>query len=107
MVLRTGYINTKQLTPAVEKAIENVKRGKEVVHVRYNFDYDSGGDPALYFRIVLSDSASREDTLGDVVRRIEAALDDELEPYVNWGLIPYFRFRSASENAQRRDPEWV
>lgn len=107
MVLRTGYINTKQLAPAVEKAIENVKRGKEVVHVRYNFDYDSGGDPALYFRIVLSDAASREDTLWQVGRRIKAVLEAAVDPDEYVGLLTYFSFRSASENAQRHDPEWV
>jgi hypothetical protein len=30
-----------------------------------------------------------------------------MRPYENWGLLPYFSFRSKSEQEKRNDPEWV
>lgn len=61
----------------------------------------------MFFRIVLSDAASREDTLADVTGNIATILFDEIRPYENWGLIPYFSFRSKSEQAKRNEPEWA
>jgi hypothetical protein len=75
------------------------KLGNEVVRVRYNVGTDSGGDPAIYFRIVLPDSAIAEGTLADLTGRIADTLSDEVHPYENWGLIPI----STSAAAESRD----
>ena len=83
------------------------KLGNEVVRVKYSLGTDSSGEPSIFFRIVLSDAASREDGLADVTGRIATILFDEIRPYENWGLLPYFSFRSKSEQAIRNDPEWA
>jgi hypothetical protein len=99
-------MNYTQLTSVVDKAIR--KLGKEVVRVRYNIGEDHSGDPSMFFRIVLSDAASREDTLMKVTKRIKTILYEEIHPIENWGLFPYFNFRSKSEQAERKgkDPGW-
>ena len=91
----------------VEKRIENAKRklGPEVVHAFHSLGTDWGGDAALYFRIVLTDEASKEEKLGDVTQKISTLLADEVRPY-ELGLIDYCSFRSQSENDALRDPGW-
>jgi hypothetical protein len=104
-VVPTGFINQAQLNDSVTQAIHRL--GREVVRVRYNIGADTSGEPAIFFHIVLSDNASREEQLADVTDRAAALLFEELRPYENWGLIPYFSFRSESEQALRNEPEWT
>jgi hypothetical protein len=101
----SGYINQRQLEAEIDRAIERL--GPEVVLVRHSFGPDSSGEPSVFFRIVLTDSASREETLADVTGQIVTTLFDELRPYENWGLIPYFSFRSQSEYTRRYDLAWA
>jgi hypothetical protein len=52
------------------------------------------GEPSLFFRILLADASIRDDTIADLTRRIATALFDAIRPLENWGLRPYFNFRS-------------
>lgn len=99
----TGFVNQAQFAETVSRAIQ--KLGPEVVRVRYNVGSDTGGDPAIYFRIVLADWAVHKDTLYDDTEKIANVLTEEVRPY-DCGLIPYFNFRSNSEQILREDPEW-
>ena len=101
----TGFVNQAQLASTVAEAAS--KLGKEVVRVRHSVGADTAGDPAIFFRIVLTDAASREATLAEVTGAIETTLFEAIRPYENWGLIPYFSFRSKSEQAMRNEPEWA
>jgi hypothetical protein len=103
-MVRSGYVDQAQLDIEVANAIP--KLGKEVVRLRHSVGTDTGGEPSIFFRIVLSDEAAREDVLSDVTRRIRTILFEEIRPYENWELIPYFSFRSKSEQANRNEPEW-
>jgi hypothetical protein len=100
----TGLVHQTQLANEIGKAIR--KLGKEVVRVNFSLGTDSTGESAIFFRIVLTDAASREDKLADVTGRIATILFDEIRPQENWGLYPYFTFRSKSEQEKRNDPEW-
>jgi hypothetical protein len=42
-----------------------------------------------------------------VTDRIGTIVFDEVRPLENWGLLPYFSFRSKSEQEKRNDPEWT
>ena len=75
------------------------------MHAYHNLGTDWGGDAALYFRIVLTDEASKEEKLGDVTQKISTLLADEVRPY-ELGLIDCCSFRSQSENDALRDPGW-
>ena len=101
----TGLIHQTQLTNEITKAIR--KLGKETVRANYSLGTDSTGEPSIFFRIILTDAASREDKLAEVTDRIAAILFEEIRPQENWGLLPYFSFRSKSEQEKRNDPEWA
>jgi hypothetical protein len=104
-VVPTGFVHQAQLSTAVDRAV--LKLGDQVVRVRHSIGSDTSGEPAIFFRIILPDSAVQEATLADVTGRIATTLFEELRPYENWGLTPYFRFRGDSEQMLRNDPEWA
>lgn len=78
----------------------------EVVHIRYSVSHDWSGDLAIFFRVLLSDTASRAEALADVTGRISGKLFDSLQQSGS-DYIPYFYFRSQSEQKKLNDPEWV
>ena len=103
MVVPVGFVNQVQLAKAVEQAAHAL--GPEVVRLKHTIGADTSGDPAIFFRIILADWAVNEETLADVTGKIEDILVDELRPYENWGLFPYFSFRGNSEQSTER--EWA
>jgi hypothetical protein len=103
MVVPTGFVDQAQLASVVEKAASTL--GPEVVRLKHSIGSDTSGDPAIYFRIILADWAVDEETLADVTGKIADTLFDEIRPYENWGLVPYFSFRSKSE--ENIDREWA
>jgi hypothetical protein len=93
----------------IDAEVANVvsQLGPEVIRVRHQVREDTTGDPAIYFRIVLADSALwPREPLRRSTRQVEDFLTGKLQPLSNWGLIPYFSFRSESEQATRHEPEW-
>jgi hypothetical protein len=90
-----------------QERINEIARGlaPDVVRIRSSVAQDWSGHPAIYFRVILSDEASREDRLSDVTGRVRATLFDELELGA-LDHIPYFRFRSQSEQAKLQDKAW-
>jgi hypothetical protein len=73
--------------------------GREVVNWRYTIDNDWSGEPAIFFWITLSDDAADRAVLSQNSRRITELITQQLDPIGQWGLIPYFNFRSQSEQA--------
>ena len=83
----------------------------DVVRIRLNVWKDWSDDPALYFRVVLSDdvTTSRErfrEATETVRRRVREALNLQESEY-----FPYFRFRILSEQLREelraQDPSWT
>ena len=103
MFVPIAFVNQTQLSTAVTQAVQTL--GREVVRLRHTIGEDTSGDPAIFFRIVLADWAVDEETLADVAGKISTTLINELRPYENWGLLPYFSFRSNSEQSGER--EWA
>ena len=100
-----GYVHQAELKQSVNTALQSLNP-QEVVRVAYSIGPDSTDDPAIFFRIVLTDAASREDRLADVAGRVASALSESIRPIEKWDLMPYFSFRSFSEQRMRNDPEW-
>lgn len=98
----TGFVNQAQLGDVVAQAARQL--GPEVVHVAYRLGHDSTGEPSIFFRIVLSDPYIQESTIADLTSSVGSTLFDMVRPIENWGLRPYFNFRSKSEQNRRRDP---
>ena len=74
-----------------------------VVNLQYTIDNDWSGDPAIFFWITLSDEAARPAILSQNSRRIMDSITQRLDPIGQWGLFPYFNFRSESEQAKLRE----
>ena len=104
-IVPSGFVNHGQLDAEIKDAVG--KLGPEAVNVAYSRGEDSTGEPSIFFRIVLADAATREETLTEITGRIAMTLIDEVRPIENWGLRPYFNFRSQSEQQSRKDPEWA
>jgi len=102
-IFSSGIVHQGQLDAEIENAVH--KLGPEAVHVTHSIGANSTGDPSIFFRVVLTDAASREETLTETTGRIASILFDEVRPIENWGLHPYFNFRSQSEQQKRNDPK--
>lgn len=74
-----------------------------VANLRYTVDNDWSGDPAIFFWITLSDEAAHREVLSQSSRRVMDFITQRLDPVGQWGLIPYFYFRSQSEQAKLRE----
>ena len=92
---------------AIQECVEEIARelSPDVVSIRSSPGLDWSEHPALYFRVILSDSASRGDKLAQVTVDVARRVSDELG-LASSERIPYFRFRSQSEQAQLNDPAW-
>jgi hypothetical protein len=77
----------------------------DVVRIRLNITRDWSDDPAIYFRVLLSDEASRPDRLAEVTGKVEATLSDRLG-LANLDHFSYFRFRSRSEQVELQEKAW-
>jgi hypothetical protein len=71
--------------------------------LRYTVENDWSGDPAIFFWITLSDEAARPAVLSQTSRAIMDFITQRLDPVGEWGLIPYFNFRSQSEQASLKE----
>lgn len=100
MILPRGLAQPTELLKSFN-AITPLPPG--VVNLRYTVDTDWSGDPAIFFWITLSDEAARREVLSQNSRRIMDFVTQRLDPLRQWGLIPYFYFRSQSEQAKLRE----
>lgn len=77
----------------------------DVVYIRYDIGQDWSGDGAIFFRVVLSDEASRKrlrDASANVAWRLAERLD-----FASMGLLPYHNFRSVSEQTMLQEEAWA
>jgi hypothetical protein len=74
-----------------------------VVKLLPTVENDWNGDPAIFFWITLSDEAARPAILPQTTRRIVDSITQRLDPVGRWDLIPYFSFRSQSEQAKLQE----
>jgi hypothetical protein len=100
---RPAYVDPKEIDFAIDETIKAL--APDVVRIRYSFEDDWTGDASIFFRIVLSDEATKIRRLSETARLVSGALDKELSPE-EFGLHSYFNFRSFSETQTHRDPAW-
>jgi len=91
--------------PKIVKAAEE-KFAPDVIRIRYHTGFDSSGDPAIFFRVLLSDTASRHENLGKIADRVRRELRDEVRRVGESEHLVYSNFRSKSEQDQLKDPQW-
>jgi hypothetical protein len=103
--LPRGVAEREQLAAA----IANVERmlGEDVVRLRYTVGTSWSEQPAIFFRILLTDQASKRDRLREVISRIRAVIEEQVDPRNSWDLVPYYTFRSQSEQDMLKEPAWA
>jgi len=67
---------------------------------------DAIGEDAIFFRVLLSDRATREDKLFETTQRIKHKILDIVNPREKYGLEAYFTYRSVSEQAELKEAAW-
>jgi hypothetical protein len=78
-----------------------------VVSVIPTLGDDWSGEPAVFFMVILSDAASRRDQLLSVSNQVSEAIVEQVQPLEQWDVLPYFNFRSQSEQAKLNQPALV
>jgi len=105
VVYTRAFSYPREFADAVKKVEQ--KLGDQVIRIRYSLDYDSTGDPAVHFRIVMPDSSLTKGKLLENTRHVSFVIEQELKPEELWGVNPYFRFRSESEQEKMQEPIWA
>jgi len=77
----------------------------DVKRIMYSIEPDWTGEESLFFRIILSDPASEPPRLYITTRRVQLTIKKEIKAD-ELDLQTYFSFRSESEQAEMRDPDW-
>ena len=91
------------------EAITEVQRmlGPEVVRLRYTIGANWSDELAIFFRVVLSDEASKRDRLHSVASHVQAVIQEHIDPLNSWGLMPYYNFHSQTEQEILKEPAWA
>jgi hypothetical protein len=97
-----------QKTPQINAILEQVRQelAPGVVYIRFEIGQDWSGDWAIFFRVVLSDEASRRGNLRTITNEVVQRVSERVD-FAAIGVIPYFNFRSQSEQAVLREPAWA
>lgn len=103
-VFVTRLLDEAQLEAAVQRAQSEL--APDVVRIRYTIGEDWTGEPSIFFRVLLSDAASRPGGLATIARRVSSLLRKEVRPD-ELGLHSYHNFRSESEQFELKDPAWA
>ncbi len=88
----------RQFAEAVAEVAEQLR--PNVVRIQHEFGDDWTGEPSVFFMVILSDAASRRDRLLTIANEVSTALVQQIAPLEEWGVLPYFSFRSQSEQAK-------
>lgn len=106
MILPKAFYHEREFAEAVKKVEEKLKETGNVIRVRHELNYDSTGDPAVYFRVLMPDSALETNIL-EATREVSWTIEEALDLREYWGVYPYFSFRSASEQEAMQEPSWA
>ena len=74
-----------------------------IVSVTPSLGSDWNGESAVFFQIVLADGTPRGQLLS-LTKQISQAIVQQVQPLEEWGVLPYFNFRTQSEQARVKEP---
>ncbi len=103
-IVASGLVNQRKISAGVERAAKALSA--DVVRIRFDLEDDWTGNPSLFFKIVITDQASRPEKLREVSQRVTRKIMSEAK-VDQTGLQAYFSFRNQSEHAKMKDPEWA
>ncbi|MBK7926419.1 MAG: hypothetical protein IPJ98_02705 [Bryobacterales bacterium] len=100
----SGYVHQTRITEGVEKA--SAALATDVVRIRYELGENWTGEDAVFFRVLLRNTASQRPKLREVARRVSATVLREVRPQ-ELGLQAYFSFRSEAEQDALKEEAWA
>ena len=86
MRIERAFGNREDFDVAVRKVERQLQRPGLVVHIRYGLDYDSTGDPAVHFRVVLPDESFKRERLLGVMQSVSHEIERKMRPQAEWGV---------------------
>ena len=98
----TAFAQEARFQATVTRAAQRL--APHVVSIIPTLGNDWSGEPAVFFMVILSDAASRRDQLLNISNQVSEAIVREVQPLEQWGVLPYFNFRSQSEQAKLNQP---
>lgn len=98
MYVPTAFAHQARFEAAVALAAQRL--APHVVSVIPTLGDDWSGEPAVFFMVILADAATRRDQLGRISNQVSEAIVQQVQPLEEWGVLPYFNFRSKSEQAK-------
>lgn len=107
MRIERAFNHRGDFDSAVRKVERQLRRAGHVVHIRYDLGYDSTGDPAVHFRIVLPDGSVKRERFLEAMQTVSSEIDRKVRPQSEWGVYPYFRYWSKSTQEASHDPAWA
>jgi hypothetical protein len=102
-----AFIDREGFDAMVREAERELQAEGQVIHIRYDLDYDSTGDPAVHFRVVLPDASVKRENLLNAMEHVSFVVERKLQPQLHWGVFPYFRYWSKSTQEASREPAWA
>ena len=103
MIMGTVIRTKPQINAAIREVVNLL--APDVVYIRYEIGDDWSGDSAIFFRVLLSDDASKN-RLREITTQVESHLAERLD-FSAMGVFAYYNFRSESEQAMLREPAWA
>jgi hypothetical protein len=93
-----AFAQQAQFQSAVNLAAQQLR--PHVMDVILTLGNDWSGEPAVFFMVILSNAASQRAQLLRVTNQVSNAIVQMVQPLEQWGVLPYFNFRSEAEQAQ-------
>ena len=99
MYVPRAHVDQHQFMHDIKRAAQSL--APEVVDIIPTLGNDWSGEPAVFFTVILSDAvARRPDKLLKVTDRVSDFMVQQVAPLEEWGVLPYFTFRTHAEQAK-------
>ena len=98
MYVPTAFAQQAEFQSAVNRAAQQLR--PQVIDIASTLGNDWSGEPAVFFMVILSNAASQRDQLLRVTNQVSNAIVQMVQPLEQWGVLPYFNFRSEAEQAK-------
>ena len=101
MYLTRAYLHEDEFAAAVAEVERRL--GPEVASLTYTLDEHYPDGPAAFFLVVLPDELATREKLHKAAPRVSEAVWQEVDPLGQWGVYPYFDYRSVTEHERMKD----
>ena len=104
MYIARAFAQQPQFFAAVSNAASALPH--PIVSITPSLGADWNGESAVFFQIVLPDGTPRDQLL-NLTKQISQLIVQQVQPLEEWGVLPYFNFRTQSEQARIKEPSWA